>query len=72
METIQTLIGNQAPRFELPCTRFPDPARTRVSLDQYRGRWLVLVFYPHDFSLVCPTELSRPEPALRRIRRPGL
>ncbi len=57
METIQTLIGNPAPRFELPCTRFPDPARTRVSLDQYRGRWLVLVFYPHDFSLFCPTEL---------------
>jgi alkyl hydroperoxide reductase subunit AhpC/predicted Ser/Thr protein kinase len=57
MEPILTLIGNPAPPFELPCTRFPDPARTRVSLDQYRGRWLVLVFYPRDFSLVCPTEL---------------
>jgi len=57
METISTLIGNPAPRFELPCTRFPDPARTRTALDQYRGRWLVLVFYPCDFSLVCPTEL---------------
>jgi aminoglycoside phosphotransferase (APT) family kinase protein len=41
METISTLIGNPAPRFELRCTRFPDPARTRASLDQYRGRWLV-------------------------------
>src|SRR5262249_11176992 len=29
----------------------------RVSLADYRGRWLVLVFYPSDFSLVCPTEL---------------
>jgi alkyl hydroperoxide reductase subunit AhpC len=26
-------------------------------LRDYRGRWLLLVFYPRDFSLVCPTEL---------------
>ncbi len=52
-----TLIGNPAPDFDLPCTRFPDPARSRVRLADYRGRWLVLVFYPSDFSLVCPTEL---------------
>jgi alkyl hydroperoxide reductase subunit AhpC len=52
-----SLITNPAPWFELACTRFPDPTRTRVSLDNYRGRWLVLVFYPSDFSLVCPTEL---------------
>ena len=28
-----------------------------MALADYRGRWLVLVFYPRDFSLVCPTEL---------------
>src|SRR5262245_11514905 len=54
---MSTLIGNPAPAFDLPCTRFPDPARSRVALTDYRGRWLVLVFYPRDFSLVCPTEL---------------
>ena len=52
-----TLIGNPAPGFDLPCTRFPDPARNRVRLADYGGRWLVLVFYPRDFSLICPTEL---------------
>jgi alkyl hydroperoxide reductase subunit AhpC len=52
-----TLMGNPAPAFDLPCTRFPDPARSRVALGDYRGRWLVLMFYPRDFSLVCPTEL---------------
>jgi alkyl hydroperoxide reductase subunit AhpC len=52
-----TLIGNPAPAFDLPCTRFPDPARQRASVENYRGHWLVLVFYPRDFSLVCPTEL---------------
>ena len=52
-----TLIGNPAPSFDLPCTRFPDPSRNRAALDDYRGGWLLLLFYPRDFSLVCPTEL---------------
>lgn len=29
-----------------------------VSLDEYRGKWLVLFFYPADFTFVCPTELG--------------
>lgn len=29
-----------------------------MSLSQYRGSWLVLVFYPRDFTFVCPTELQ--------------
>ena len=28
-----------------------------VSLDDYKGKYLVLVFYPFDFTYVCPTEL---------------
>ena len=29
-----------------------------LRLEDYRGRWLILFFYPRDFSLICPTELS--------------
>jgi eukaryotic-like serine/threonine-protein kinase len=54
---MSTLIGNPAPAFDLACTRTTGPGRSRVALADYRGRWLILVFYPHDFSLVCPTEL---------------
>jgi alkyl hydroperoxide reductase subunit AhpC len=54
---VSTLIGNPAPAFEMPCTRYPDPSRTSVTLGDYRGRWLLLLFYPRDFSLICPTEL---------------
>jgi len=28
-----------------------------LALGDYQGRWLVLVFYPRDFTRVCPTEL---------------
>ena len=29
-----------------------------VKLSDFRGRWVVLVFYPLDFTFVCPTELK--------------
>ena len=29
-----------------------------VKLSDYRGKWLVLLFYPADFTFVCPTELK--------------
>jgi len=30
----------------------------KVQLESYRGKWLVLLFYPADFTFVCPTELE--------------
>ncbi len=29
-----------------------------VSLSDYKGKWLVLFFYPLDFTFVCPTEIT--------------
>lgn len=52
------IVGRRAPDFELACTSAPaHPARI-ARLEDYRDRWMVLMFYPQDFSLVCPTELS--------------
>ena len=28
-----------------------------INLADYSGRWLVLFFYPRDFTFVCPTEI---------------
>ncbi len=52
------MVGSRAPNFTLPCTAWPDTAERTVTLDDYRDRWLVLLFYPRDFSMVCPTELT--------------
>lgn len=30
----------------------------QVSLSDYRGKWVVLFFYPLDFTFVCPTEIT--------------
>ena len=54
-------VGLPAPEFTAPAA-FPDetaqaPLQT-VSLADYAGRWLVSFWYPRDFTVVCPTEIT--------------
>ncbi len=44
-------IGEQAPKFTLPSQE-----GTPVSLDSYRGKWVVLYFYPKDMTSGCTLE----------------
>jgi NADH-dependent peroxiredoxin subunit C len=30
----------------------------KINLEDYRGKWVVMFFYPADFTFVCPTELG--------------
>lgn len=53
-----TFVGRPAPDFELACTFASRHSRRVARLSDYCNRWLILMFYPRDFSLVCPTELS--------------
>jgi len=50
-------IGLQAPSFSLPSTKNLQTLEENVSLEDYRGRWLILFFWPYDFTYVCPTEI---------------
>jgi len=45
-------VGARAPGFSLGCVEGPPFTRRRVTLDDYLDRWLMLLFYPRDFSLV--------------------
>lgn len=51
------LVGQQAPDFDLLSTKNMDTLEEHVKLSDYRGRWLVMFFYPADFTFVCPTEI---------------
>ena len=57
-EPTAPLIGRPAPDFQVDTTCGPGQAPRMRRLEDYRGRWLVLLFYPRDFSMICPTELS--------------
>ncbi|MCS6927662.1 MAG: peroxiredoxin, partial [Candidatus Binatia bacterium] len=52
-----SLVGLSAPDFALPSTKNLATLAEPVRLGDYRGRWLVLFFYPLDFTFVCPTEV---------------
>eukprot|EP01017_Pseudomicrothorax_dubius_P031076 TRINITY_DN392_c0_g1_i5.p1 TRINITY_DN392_c0_g1~~TRINITY_DN392_c0_g1_i5.p1 ORF type:complete len:161 (-),score=29.12 TRINITY_DN392_c0_g1_i5:17-499(-) len=42
-----------------------------VSLDQFKGKYLALIFYPFDFTYVCPTELIAYSDALDKFKAIG-
>ena len=49
-------IGQTVPDFTVECCH--NAKFSEVSLSDYRGRWLVVFFYPLDFTFVCPTEIK--------------
>ena len=51
-------IGKPAPNFSVDAL-LPDGEFGTVSLDDYKGKWKVLFFYPLDFTFVCPTEIRQ-------------
>lgn len=53
-----SIVSKQAPDFSMPSTRDLDNLGQEIKLSDYRSKWLVLFFYPLDFTFVCPTELT--------------
>ncbi|OHA93238.1 MAG: peroxiredoxin [Candidatus Zambryskibacteria bacterium RIFCSPLOWO2_12_FULL_39_45] len=49
-------INNTVPDFQAEIYQNGDIKKTKLS--KYKGKWVVLVFYPADFTYVCPTELE--------------
>jgi peroxiredoxin (alkyl hydroperoxide reductase subunit C) len=50
-------VGQPAPDFNMPSTKNLETLGENVKLSDYKGKWLILLFYPLDFTFVCPTEL---------------
>lgn len=49
-------IGKEIPDVEVEAYHEEDIKK--IKLSDYRGKWLILFFYPQDFTFVCPTELE--------------
>ncbi|QQR81461.1 MAG: peroxiredoxin [Deltaproteobacteria bacterium] len=50
-------VGQKAPDFKATAALGNDEFKP-LSLADYKGKWLVLFFYPLDFTFVCPTEIN--------------
>ena len=51
-------VGQPSPDFDMPSTKNIEKLNENVKLSDYKGQWAVLLFYPLDFTFVCPTELT--------------
>jgi peroxiredoxin (alkyl hydroperoxide reductase subunit C) len=54
----KAMVGQPAPDFDMASTKNLETLKETVKLSDYAGKWVVLLFYPLDFTFVCPTELT--------------
>ena len=52
----QRISDLEISNFELEA--FQNEEIKKLKLSDYKGQWLVLIFYPADFTFICPTELE--------------
>jgi peroxiredoxin (alkyl hydroperoxide reductase subunit C) len=52
------MIDQPAPQFETQAVVDGGEFK-RIALSDYKGKWVVLFFYPLDFTFVCPTEITQ-------------
>ena len=52
-----SLVGKKAPDFDVKAVIDGGTVVDSYTLEQHRGKYVVLFFYPLDFTFVCPTEL---------------
>ena len=54
---MSVLVGKQAPEFSAAAVMADGTINAEFKLSDYKGKYVVLFFYPLDFTFVCPTEL---------------
>ena len=53
---METLVTREAPDFTATAV-MPDNTFKELKLSGYRGKYVILFFYPLDFTFVCPSEI---------------
>jgi peroxiredoxin (alkyl hydroperoxide reductase subunit C) len=62
-----TLVTKEAPDFTAQAV-MPDNTMAELSLSSYRGKYVLLFFYPLDFTFVCPSEILAFDRALEQFK----
>jgi len=61
------VVTNEAPGFAAQAV-MPDNTFSELKLSDYRGKYVVLFFYPLDFTFVCPSEIIAFDSALDKFK----
>lgn len=62
-------VGQKIEDFEFEA--YQNDQIKKIKLSDCRGKWLVLLFYPADFTFVCPTELEDAADHYREFQEEG-
>ncbi|OQA04473.1 MAG: Alkyl hydroperoxide reductase subunit C [bacterium ADurb.Bin400] len=65
----EPLIGKRLPDLELGV--YHEGQEKKIKLSDYQGKWLVLIFYPADFTFICPTELEEAAEYYEEFKKAG-
>ncbi len=65
------LVGKEAPNFKAQCVNAKGEFE-EITLDQFRGKEVILYFYPLDFTFVCPSEIIAFDNALPKFQERGV
>jgi peroxiredoxin (alkyl hydroperoxide reductase subunit C) len=65
---MSVLVQKEAPGFKAQAV-LPDGSFKEISLSDYRGKHVLLFFYPLDFTFVCPSEIIAFDAALGRFQK---
>lgn len=68
---MSTLVGKQAPEFSAQAV-MPDNSFKEIKLSDYKGKYVVLFFYPLDFTFVCPSEIIAFDHKLQEFKDRGV
>jgi peroxiredoxin 2/4 len=63
-----TLVTKEAPDFAAQAV-MPNDSFAELKLSSYRGKYVVLFFYPLDFTFVCPSEIIAFDAALAKFEK---
>ena len=66
------MVGKEVPDFETEAFFPEEGASDKIKLSDYRGKWVVLCFYPADFTFVCPTEINAMARAYDELKKMGV
>ena len=65
---MSALVTKEAPDFTAQAV-MPDNSFEELTLSSYRGQYVVLFFYPLDFTFVCPSEIIAFDKALPKFQQ---
>lgn len=64
-------INHKVPDFETLAYFPKEDKEKKIKLSHYKGKWVVMIFYPADFTFICPTELEEAAHYYKEFKKLG-